>query len=421
MRGRNPIVPVVLALATSLVTSSAMAQETCKPKVKENLEAQVKSTPEAVAKGKAAYEINCIACHGDKGLGDGPAGSVLNPRPRNFAADNFVNGASVLGIYKTLTLGLNAGMPGFEALPDDERIALAHYVRSLMPQDRWATDTPEQLNEACIEISNPKLPSIPVDLAMTVLAEEADAARKQGRADMGPVKLNEAGDAKAGEVVFGMECASCHGNGGAGIQNYGRHGRFPYVQSSTWPLQNFSAAGDWSEFADRSASGVHSTLPEVTGAATLSEDDWKNVHAYVASFAGGAKITTDAPPPPAAPRPGLIGLGEGFELFINEGRVFKLVTATVEGEAPVEQVASWEAFRGLYKGADPLPETLPEEGFTMTVFVGMECIGRRTNTEETKPGCQALPQDTPETEQVTLNAATFAVPTPTPEETPAPQ
>jgi mono/diheme cytochrome c family protein len=48
-------------------------------------------TPENIAKGKAIYEGKgtCFNCHGVSGKGDGPAGAILNPTPRNFSNPKF--------------------------------------------------------------------------------------------------------------------------------------------------------------------------------------------------------------------------------------------------------------------------------------------------------------------------------------------
>ncbi len=35
-------------------------------------------------KGETSYKTLCVACHGEKGDGNGPAGAALNPKPTNF-------------------------------------------------------------------------------------------------------------------------------------------------------------------------------------------------------------------------------------------------------------------------------------------------------------------------------------------------
>ena len=36
------------------------------------------------AAGQTVYTQNCTSCHGEKGLGDGPAGAALDPHPGNL-------------------------------------------------------------------------------------------------------------------------------------------------------------------------------------------------------------------------------------------------------------------------------------------------------------------------------------------------
>lgn len=42
------------------------------------------------AAGKTIYDMNCTACHGPEGKGDGPVGAVLQPPPRDFSIGDFV-------------------------------------------------------------------------------------------------------------------------------------------------------------------------------------------------------------------------------------------------------------------------------------------------------------------------------------------
>ena len=51
----------------------------------------VDATPENIAKGKALFEGKgtCFNCHGKDGDGQGEAGKILNPSPRNFTNCKF--------------------------------------------------------------------------------------------------------------------------------------------------------------------------------------------------------------------------------------------------------------------------------------------------------------------------------------------
>jgi len=51
----------------------------------------VTKTKENILKGKALFEGKgtCFNCHGKEGKGDGPAGQILNPSPRNFTNCKF--------------------------------------------------------------------------------------------------------------------------------------------------------------------------------------------------------------------------------------------------------------------------------------------------------------------------------------------
>lgn len=90
-----------------------------------------KATPEILQKGKTSFTTNCLTCHGENGDGNGPAGAMLNPKPRNFATDKFKKGDKPEQIFKTISTGLDGtAMPSFSHLPQDEREALVHYVLS---------------------------------------------------------------------------------------------------------------------------------------------------------------------------------------------------------------------------------------------------------------------------------------------------
>jgi mono/diheme cytochrome c family protein len=117
MRKHGRKLLVAAAAAALAVTASASAP---------------KRTQELVAKGKASYEANCSACHGEGGRGDGVAGAALDPKPRDLVAGRFKRGAALEKVYETLEKGIEGTtMVSFGYLPEDERWALAHYVLEL--------------------------------------------------------------------------------------------------------------------------------------------------------------------------------------------------------------------------------------------------------------------------------------------------
>ena len=91
-----------------------------------------KRTAELIERGKANYDIYCVACHGEAGAGDGSAAGKLNPRPRDFRTGRFKRGSRVNQIFDTLGKGLpGTAMVKFTNLTEDDRWALAWYVLDL--------------------------------------------------------------------------------------------------------------------------------------------------------------------------------------------------------------------------------------------------------------------------------------------------
>jgi mono/diheme cytochrome c family protein len=98
-----------------------------------------KKTPELLEKGKASFALNCAACHGAKGEGDGAAAAALSPKPRNFATEPLKHGASAAQVFETLGKGSpGTAMIGFTHLPEEERWGLAYYVLELKSAGKGA-------------------------------------------------------------------------------------------------------------------------------------------------------------------------------------------------------------------------------------------------------------------------------------------
>lgn len=87
---------------------------------------------EMLKRGKVVFQENCMACHGEKGLGDGPASKAINPRPRNFVKDKFKYGNSPAQMFKTVSNGIEgtAMPPWKDALSEADRWSVVHYERT---------------------------------------------------------------------------------------------------------------------------------------------------------------------------------------------------------------------------------------------------------------------------------------------------
>jgi cytochrome c oxidase cbb3-type subunit 2 len=113
--------------------------------------------PEMVAVGRDIFAMSCVACHGDRGRGDGTVGATLSPRrapqPRNFTSSEFKFRSTPSGqlpttadLFRTVTEGIPASggpltfglrryriMPSFRYMPEEQRLELLEYVKSLNP------------------------------------------------------------------------------------------------------------------------------------------------------------------------------------------------------------------------------------------------------------------------------------------------
>jgi mono/diheme cytochrome c family protein len=172
-----PFVPDTLKITPELVA----VKGTITPPVDVNAES--KSTPEKINKGKTIFETNCISCHGTEGKGDGAAGKTLNPPPRNFTVlTGWKNGNKISQMFKTLSEGIpGSSMAQFVNLSPEERFSVIHYVRTF--NNDFPKDSPEDLKALDIQYSlsaGIKQPNqIPVSSAIKILVNENSAKNEK--------------------------------------------------------------------------------------------------------------------------------------------------------------------------------------------------------------------------------------------------
>src|SRR5688500_10708856 len=89
--------------------------------------------PPLLARGAEVYRSTCASCHGDQGLGNGPAAAGLDPAPANLADGAALRDASPLDFYRRITIGVaGTAMPSYEGtLTADDRWAAAVYATLL--------------------------------------------------------------------------------------------------------------------------------------------------------------------------------------------------------------------------------------------------------------------------------------------------
>ena len=94
------------------------------------------------AEGQRLYRANCTACHGPRGLGDGPAAEALTPRPPAVGSAAEMATVTPAMSYRKISVGVTGtAMPAFAStLTADQRWSIVTYLTSLR-------SSPERLAE----------------------------------------------------------------------------------------------------------------------------------------------------------------------------------------------------------------------------------------------------------------------------------
>lgn len=83
-------------------------------------------------RGRSLYLAQCAACHGATGAGNGPLAASLEPPPIAFSDAERAGSRSVMALFQVISQGVGGtSMASFEALPEQDRWALAFYVGTI--------------------------------------------------------------------------------------------------------------------------------------------------------------------------------------------------------------------------------------------------------------------------------------------------
>ncbi|MCB2160699.1 cytochrome c [bacterium] len=90
----------------------------------------------SLERGASLYAINCASCHGDGGMGDGPAASALDPAPVPVAHSSQMMADDYL-FWRISEGGASFGtsMPAWDALDEEARWDMINYIRALATGD----------------------------------------------------------------------------------------------------------------------------------------------------------------------------------------------------------------------------------------------------------------------------------------------
>jgi mono/diheme cytochrome c family protein len=183
--------------------------------------------------GAALYDRLCLACHGAKGDGNGPAAAWLWPRPRDLTSGE----RKWQDLDATIRWGVTGAMPGFGVALDDKEIAA---------------------------------------LVAVVHGFAGGAPKKPARPKAAPAGT---GDAARGQALWAEAgCTSCHGADGKG-----ETAAAPYDLTAVPPRRPHPPGGELDATAQSIAWGVGGTaMPAYDGA--LPDADLLALAAYVRSI-----------------------------------------------------------------------------------------------------------------------------------------
>lgn len=123
-------------------------------------------------RGATLYSEQCAACHGVSGGGDGILAHNLDPEPIAFTDAERARMRSVMALYQVITQGVEGtSMPGFTALAEQDRWALAFFVGTL------AHDDATRARGEHLWSSDAAVKNYFTDLAAVTTATEAAAAK----------------------------------------------------------------------------------------------------------------------------------------------------------------------------------------------------------------------------------------------------
>ena len=236
----------------------------------------------AAVRGRKVYETWCIGCHGETGLGDGPAAAYLNPLPRNFQRGKFKFRSTASGqmptrddLLRTVTCGLvGSSMPKFPLLAESHKRDVVEYVLYLSSFGLAKTNV-----EILMEIDELSLDEIQRDHMEKIRTEVMQQIDRPQVVGVGPEPATDDASIAAGKKVFEAQCVQCHGAKGKGdgaTSFTQRDWKDAEIQPRDLTTGVFRAGNSGKDLFLRLKTGLFGTsMPAIAG---TDDDLWHLVH-----------------------------------------------------------------------------------------------------------------------------------------------
>jgi mono/diheme cytochrome c family protein len=227
-----------LALITIVIVGAACAEPETVPVTVEPEHVPLQLTPE-LETGRVIYETVCWTCHGPYGRGDGPAvRDGTTPAPPSLQTEGFT--ATAERLRQAIEAGLEQGDPLY---------AHMQFVMDLINPERL----PEVLAFLPVLAYPPEIP----------------------------------GSTLAGEALYALRCAGCHGADGRGTVSTSEF--VMWASPPDFRTDTLVAARNWDGVFERIREGgrlLHRSPMPAWGLAFSDSDIWDLV-AYIATFQPG--------------------------------------------------------------------------------------------------------------------------------------
>ncbi len=94
---------------------------------------ELPKTALSTSEGQRLYGANCASCHGERGLGDGPAAAAINPKPPAIGTSAVMDEVTPAMAFRKISIGVKGtAMPAFATqLSPDQRWNIVVYLGSL--------------------------------------------------------------------------------------------------------------------------------------------------------------------------------------------------------------------------------------------------------------------------------------------------